>query len=434
MPVPPIDVHHLLLFLLQVGLLLALALGLGRLATRWGMPAVVGELTTGIVLGPSLLGQLAPGLSGWLMPTVDSQVHLLDAVAQLGVLLLVAVAGIEVDLPLVRRRAGTVAAVGGAGLVIPFGLGVAAGFLIPETLLTEGSDRLVFALFIGVALCVSALPVITKLLADLRLLHRTIGQLTLAAGIVDDVFGWFVLSVVAAMATTGARAGDAVLSLLALLLVAALAVTAGRPLVRAVLRRTERVGEAAPTVTAAVAIVMLCAAGTHALRLEAVFGAFVAGLLIRASGVDLANLAPLRVMVMAVLAPLFFAVAGLRMDLTALADPVVLAVAAGVLLLAVVGKFAGAGLGALASRLTRWEALALGAGLNTRGVIQIVVATVGLRLGVLGTETYTIVVLVAIATTLMAPPILRLAVRRIDYTAEEELRRQHAAAFAGERG
>jgi Kef-type K+ transport system membrane component KefB len=162
--------------------------------------------------------------------------------------------------------------------------------------------------------------------------------------------------------------------------------------------------------------------------MEAIVGTFFGGILIGSSPwIDRERLAPLRTFVMAVLAPLFFATAGLRMDLTALGRPVVLGSAFVVLLIAIAGKFVGVYLGARASRLNHWHALALGSGMNARGVIEVVIAMVGLRLGVLSTEMYTIIVLVAIVTSLMAPPMLRYAVRRIDITAEEEEREK---AFA----
>lgn len=139
---------------------------------------------------------------------------------------------------------------------------------------------------------------------------------------------------------------------------------------------------------------------------------------------------PLRTLVISVLAPIFFATAGLRMDLTALARPAVLISAVAVLAVAVVGKFVGAYLGARASRLSHWEGLALGAGLNARGVIEVIVAMVGLRLGILNTAAYTIVVLIAIATSLMAPPTLRYAARRIEVTTEEREREKVLAVAA----
>ncbi|MHC5908234.1 cation:proton antiporter [Streptomyces sp. S6] len=421
-PVPTIGRHALLVFLLQVAFLLLLALVLGRLATRFGLPAVAGELSAGVLVGPSLLEPLLPGFSDWLLPQQAAQMNLLDAVGQLGVLLLVGVTGAEMNFALVRRRGPTAAKVSVAGLVLPLGLGIATGFLLPRSFVPAGTDLTVFALFLGVAMCVSALPVIAKTLLDMKLLHRDIGQLILAAGVVDDVAGWFLLSIVSAMATTGLTAGVVATSVLYPVGVVLFAVVIGRPLVRTALRRAGRSQSATPTVATAVVLVLLGSAATQAMHLEAVFGAFVSGVLIATSGaVDPQKLEPLRTLVLAVLAPLFFATAGLRMDLTALARPAVLGAALAVLFVAVAGKFGGAFIGSRLSGLNRWEALALGAGMNSRGVVEVIVAMTGLRLGVLDTETYTIVVLVAIVTSLMAPPILRYAMTHVEEAAETRL-------------
>jgi len=178
-------------------------------------------------------------------------------------------------------------------------------------------------------------------------------------------------------------------------------------------------------------MVLLAAAGTQALGFEAVLGAFVAGIVIGSCGaLDPPALAPLRSVVATILAPLFFATAGLRIDLTELRHLDVLAAAAAILLVAIAGKFAGAAIGALSSRLGPWQALALGASMNARGVIQIVVANVGVRVGVLDTASYTIVILVAVVTSLMAAPILRWAMSRIEDTPEEHERRAAHAGFA----
>lgn len=429
-PVPPIPAHPLLVFLLQVGLLLVLAILLGRLAGRLRLPAIVGELTAGVLLGPSLFGWLAPGLSGWLFPAQAEQAHLLDAVGQIGVLLLVGLTGVEMDLAMVRRRGLTAVRVSTAGLLIPLGLGIGLGFPIARLLDIRG-DTVVFVFFLGVAMCVSAIPVIAKMLMDMNLMHRDVAQLTLAAGTVDDAVGWFLLSIVSAMAVGGLTTGKVALAVAYLVLVVLAAVLIGRPLVRRVLRLSG--GSAQQTVAVAAALILLAGAGTQALGLEAVFGAFLCGALIGSSGqFARAQTAALRTVVLSVLAPVFFATAGLRIDLRALAHPTILAAAVIVLLTAIVGKFAGAYLGALLSRLTRWEALALGAGMNARGVIEVIVAMVGLRLGILNTATYTIVVLVAVVTSVMAPPLLRIAMRRVQVTPEEEARRRLGTPAADE--
>jgi Kef-type K+ transport system membrane component KefB len=431
-PISPIAPHQLLVFLLQVALLLLLALCLGRLAQRLRMPAIVGELTAGVVVGPSLVGHLAPGFVSWLLPARPEQVHLLDAVGLLGVVLLVGITGSHIDLQMLRRRRATAARVSIAGLVVPLGLGVALGVALPATLMPDHTDRRVFALFIGVAMCVSAIPVIAKMLADMRLLHRDIGQLTLAASMVDDAVGWFLLSVVSAMATVGVSVGGVSLAVLSLFGFVLSAVTVGRALVRGAMRLAARSAEPGVTVVTAVIIILLGAAATQALGMEPIFGAFVAGILVGApAAADQVKLAPLRTVVLGVLAPLFLATAGLRMDLVALAEPRVALAAAAVLAVAIAGKFIGAYIGAKLSRLSSWQGVALGASMNARGVIEVVVAMVGLRLGVLNTASYTMVVLVALVTSLMAPPLLRLAMNRVVQNGEERTRKATHDAWAG---
>jgi Kef-type K+ transport system membrane component KefB len=431
-PVAPLAAKPLLVFLLALVVLLLLARLLGSLAERLGLPAIVGELMTGVILGPSLLGHLAPGVSGWMLPAKPDQMHLIDAVGQLGVLLLVGITGTHLDVGLLRRQAFTATAVSVCGLVVPLSLGVATGLLVPASLTANGrSGHWVFALFLGVAMCVSAIPVIAKTLSDMRLLHRNVGQLTLAAGMIDDAVGWLLLSVVSAAATVGVSAGRVGLTLAYLVGFVAVGASAGRLLVRRVMARAARSEEPGPTVAAAVIVVLLGAVVTQTLGLEPVFGAFVAGILIATSRPAQVRLAPLRTVVLSVLAPLFLATAGLRMDLTALVRPAVAVTAVAVLAVAIAGKFVGAYTGARLSRLSPWEGLALGAGMNARGVIEVIVALIGLRLGVLNTATYTIVVLVAIVTSLMAPPLLRLAMARVASNDDERLRKMDHDLWRG---
>lgn len=421
--VAPLPAHQLLVLLLQVSALLLVAVGLRPVLARIGLPSVVGELSAGILLGPTVLGHLSAGFSGWLFPASASQFHLLDALGQLGVVMLIGVTGMEVDLALVRRRGTTALRIGFCGLVLPLGLGVGTGMLIPASLLAAGSTRLGFALFLGVALCVSALPVISKMLGDMHLLHRDVGQLTLAAATFDDVVGWLLLSVVSAVAVGSVHTGAVVLSVGRTVVLVTIATVLARPVIRTAMSRRWRDADIRSRSAMATLLILLGAALTLAAGLEAMFGAFLVGTVIGTAGPEVAaSLAPLREFVMAVLAPIFFAIVGLRIDLLALTRPLVLVTLAVVLVVAVTGKFAGVFLGARVGRVGRWEALAVGAGLNARGAIQIAIATAGLRLGALSESTYTIIVLVAVATTVMTPPILALVMRHVQQTAAEELR------------
>ncbi|WP_173058221.1 cation:proton antiporter [Phytohabitans houttuyneae] len=423
--------HKLLVFLLAITVLLVLARCFGWLARKAGMPALVGELLTGVVLGPSILGHLAPGITDWLLPAESEQMHLLDAVGQIGVLLLVGVTGAHLDLRLLRRRGGTAAKVSLGGLLIPLVFGLALGAFLPTVMETGDKDRVSFALFVGVAMCVSAIPVIAKTLTDMRLLHRNVGQLILLAGTLDDVVGWFLLSIVSAVAISGLSAGQVSLTFVYLVGFVILAALLGRPLVGRFMKVADRSDESGPSVAAAVTVVLAGAVTTHVLRMEAVFGAFVAGILIGAVAPNKAKLAPLRTLVMSVLAPIFLATAGLRMDLTALADPTVALAALAVLAIAIAGKFAGAYAGARLSRMSRWEGIAIGAGMNARGVVEVIVAMTGLRLGVLNPAMYTVFVLVAIVTSLMAPPMLRRAMAKVEHSDEERLREMEHGAWIG---
>ncbi|GAA2254343.1 hypothetical protein GCM10010232_49250 [Streptomyces amakusaensis] len=404
--VPPLPAHTLLLFLLQTGVLLSLALVLGRLARRARLPGVVGELTAGVLLGPTVLAALAPGLSARLFPPDAGQMHLLDAVGQLGVLLLVGFTGMHLDLTLARRNAKATAAVSAAALLFPLALGYALGRVLPAGLRPPGADPTVFAMFLGVALCVSSIPVIARVLGDMDLLHRPVGQMILVVATVDDAVGWLLVSIVTALAVTGPGEIATPLVHLAVLLLAAL--TAGRWTIRRVMRWAARDGTGAPAVTAVVVLVVLFSAGAQALGFEPVLGAFLCGVLIRTTSPDPATQArrldPLDTTVLAFLAPLFFALAGLRIDLTALAQPTTALWAGAALAVAVTAKFLGAFTGGALAGLGRWESLAVGAGINARGVVQIVVAVVGVRAGLLTTELYSIIVLIAITTPLMAPP------------------------------
>ncbi len=434
-PIPQVSSHELLIFLMQVGLLLVCALILGRVAAKFSLPAVVGELLAGVLLGPTVFGHMAPGTWTWLFPANAAQAHMTDALAQIGLLLLVGLTGAHLDIAQIRRRGATAMTVSLSGLIIPLGLGIAVGFALPMTLLSPTTTRPTFALFLGVAMCVSAIPVIAKTLMDMKLMHRNIGQLTVAAGMVDDAVGWFLLSVVSAMAIGSVQGWQIVFTIGELCLFVLGAIFIGRPLVRWLFRIAGRSEEAGPSVATAVAVILAGAAITHSLGLEAAFGAFVAGVLVAAPGkreaVSPTKLVALRTFVMWFAAPVFLATAGLRMDLTVLRDPTVLVSALVVLAIAIGGKFAGAYLGGWLSKLNRRECLALGAGMNARGVVEVVVALAGLRLGVLTTTTYTIIVLVAVVTSLMAPPLLRRAMAGVDHTAEERLRERLQARWAG---
>ncbi|HEX5067932.1 MAG TPA: cation:proton antiporter [Myxococcota bacterium] len=417
--------HQLLLFWVQLLVLLVTARGLGALARRLGQPPVVGELAAGLLLGPSVLGHVAPSFSAWLFPEDPVQRSMVAAVAWLGVLLLLVVTGFETDLTLVRRLGRATARVAIGSLVVPVLVGVGLGLAMPEHFLGAAAERPVFALFMGTALGISALPVLAAVLSQLGLMRRSIAQVMIAAAMVNDLAGWMLLGIAARLAQSGeVGGGQLALSVAGMALFGLFMLTLGQRGTDWLLRRV-RTTQAGPRGAFTVALGAALAAGcaTQFLGLEAVLGAFVAGIVLgRSKFQHDETFALLDRLTGAFLAPIFFSTAGLRVDLTLLAESDVALWGIAVLAAASVSKFAGAYLGGWFAGLPTRERLALGAGLNARGAVEIVVATVGLSVGVLSQSSYAVIVLMAMATSIAAPPLLRRALRGWQGSEEEQLR------------
>jgi Kef-type K+ transport system membrane component KefB/nucleotide-binding universal stress UspA family protein len=428
----PVGEHELLLFWLQLVVLLGTARGFGALARRYGQPRVVGELAAGIVIGPSLFGRAFPELAGWLFPGDGVQSALLLAVAWLGIALLLLVTGFETDLQLLRRLGWPAASLSTGSLVVPLGLGIGLGWIMPTTLWGAEANRLGFALFIGVALSISALPVIAKIMTDMGLLRRNVGQLTIAAGMANDLVGWMLLGAVVGVFTAG-RVDVAALGLTLLGVVAfiALSLTVGQRGVDLVLRRARVSGGFGAALAATIFLTFALGAVTQALGVEAVLGALVAGVVLGRSRYQRADVKrSIEVLSTEIFAPLFFATAGLYVDLAVLLEPEALLWAVIVIAVAAVGKLVGSYAGGRLSGLSSMESLAAGIGLNARGAMEIVLATIGLSLGALNDTSYAIVVLLAVSTSMAAPPLLRPVLRRLKAAPEEAERLEREQLLA----
>ncbi len=428
----PLGHHDLLLFWLQLLVLFVAARGLGLLAQRFGQPSVIGELAAGLVVGPSLLGRLFPDVAAWLFPGDDVHSGILLAVAWIGVILLLVETGFETDLALLSRMGGSTAMVPLGSLVLPLALGIGTGFVMPDVFVAEG--RTIFALFIGVSLAISALPVVAKVLIELRLMRRNVGQVIIAAGMVDDIVGWIMLSTLAGVASAGRfEAGRLGLTVAALVAFIGLAFTLGQRATDSVLRRSlhsRHDGTALP-LTAVMLIVLVFSAVTQAIQIEAVFGAFVAGIVIARSRYFHRDVeATIHGFTHALFAPVFFATAGMYVDLGALADPTVALWAAIVLVVASVGKLVGSYIGGRMGPLGHRESIAVGVGLNARGALEIIIATIALSIGVFNQQAYTVIVLLAMTTSMMAPPLLRWALSNISASDEEAERLEREELLA----
>lgn len=425
----------ILLLVLQVSVLLFAARALGEVAQRLGQPSVVGEILAGIILGPSLLASLFPVLGEWIIPQTEIQGYLLEVVSLIGAMFLLLITGLETDIKLIKRHARTAAGVSFGGIIITFASGFALGQLLPDFLLADSDERLVFSLFVATALSISAIPVISKVLMDLNLMRRDIGQTILAAGMSDDTIGWILLSIVAGLASGEAVTAGSVFQIVgSVLAFMVISFTLGRWLVRKLLifvqdeiRSTDRL------LTLVIILTFAWGAITQALHLEAVLGAFVMGILFgMMPRLPEDVIHKLESIALGIFAPIFFAVAGLKVNILNLLDPTLIIITLIVIAVATVGKIAGTYFGArVIGGKDHWTSLSFGAGLNARGAMEIIIATIGLNLGILAQDMFSIIVVMAMATSLMAPSALRWVLKRVEVGKEEEERLRKEELEAG---
>ena len=418
--------HDVLVLVIQVAVLLFTARALGEVAQRLGQPAVVGEILAGIVLGPSFLSSLVPAVGEWIVPQTDVQGYLLEVISLIGAMFLLLITGLETDLSLIRHHARTAIGVSFGGITFTFLSGFLLGQFLPDFLLADENERLIFALFIATAMSISAIPVIAKVLMDLNLMRRDIGQTIIAAGMSDDTIGWILLSIVAGLASGAAVSVGSVLQTVgSVLAFMVLSFTLGRWFVKKALDFVQDgVISRDRLLTLIVVLTFTWGAITQALNLEAVLGAFVMGILFgQMPRLPEAVHHKLESVALGIFSPVFFAVAGLKVNILNLLEPQLILIALLVIAVATGGKVIGTYTGArLIGRRDHWTSLSFGAGLNARGAMEIIIATIGLNLGILAQDMFSIIVVMAMTTSLMAPPALRWVLRNVQ-PGEEEMKR-----------
>lgn len=416
--------HHDILFLLvQLAVLLFTARLFGEIALRLGQPSVVGEILAGIILGPSLLSSLFPAFGEVIVPHEGVPGYLLEVVSLIGAMFLMLITGLETDLNLIKRHARTAIGVSLGGVAVSFAGGFIVGQLLPDDLLADPNQRLVFALFVATTMAITAIPVIAKVLMDMNLVRRDIGQTILAAGMSDDTIGWTLLSVVTGLiGGTTLELSTLFRSLGSVALFLIVSFTIGLWLVRASLRYTlDEIKGRDKVLTLVVVWMFAWGAFTQFLEIEAVLGAFVMGILFsQMRSLPAETVHRLESIALGIFSPIFFAVAGLKVNIISLLTPRLMLVSVVILVVAIVGKTLGTYLGArLIGGKDHWTALAYGAGLNARGAIGIIIATIGLSLGILTQDMFSIIVLMAIVTSIYAPTMLRVVLARVQPDPEE---------------
>lgn len=392
-------------FFLELAVILAVCRVVGLAARRIGQPQVVGEMIAGVVLGPSLLGVLAPGVQQQLFPPGPANT-VLYTLAQIGLVLYMFLIGLNFDIDLIRHRAGTAVVVSAAGILTPLAVGavIAAPLLSAGLFFGEGVSLAMAMLFLGASIATTAFPMLARIIYEKRLTGTPLGTLALACGATDDALSWCILALVLAMHR--GTPGTAVLAIGGGLPYGLLILTLGRRALRVLGPMAERRNAVGPSILSTVlCLLMVCAWFTDVIGIYAIFGAFILGAAMPSGFFAQRLTAMIEPLVTTFLLPLFFVYSGLNTQIGLVDTPGLWAVTLGLFLASVAAKGIACALAAWVRRVPPRESAALGALMNARGLIELILLNIGLQAGIITPTLFTMLVIVAVLTTLMAGPI-----------------------------
>ena len=389
----------------QICIILITAYAVGWLLSKFHQPQVVGEMVAGVLLGPSLLGWVAPGFSAALFP--PESLGPLELLSQVGLLLFMFMVGLELNTTKLRQLGRIAIVISHTSIIVPFFLGALLAVHLYPRVADNSIPFTGFVLFMGVAMSVTAFPVLARILSERNLLGTRLGTLTIACAAVDDVTAWCLLAIIIAVVRSGFN-GLALWQMLAgLAIYVGIMLFVLRPLVK---RLAARYSGAIVTdkIIAALLVCMLASGWvTDWLGIHALFGAFFAGVIMpKDNGFAEDVRKKFRPMVVVLLIPIFFAFTGLRTNFGLIGGAEALFYCALVLIVAVIGKFGGSMVAAKVMGTPWRESAAIGILMNTRGLIELVILNIGLDIGVLTPPLFSIMVVMAVGTTLMTTPLL----------------------------
>ncbi len=402
---------ELIQLMIQLSAMLALGRLMAEVARKFKQPAVVGEIIAGVILGPTILGMIAPGWFDVLFPKIGNSTLALDGFTRVAVVLLLFIAGLEVDLHIVFQQGKQALSTSFFGLIIPFFLGFIIPFLFPAFFGdTGGTDLLLFSLFMGTAMSISALPVIVRIMMDLKLFKTRIGMLVVASAMVDDLIGWMIFSVILGLIGKG-RDISIGYTILLTLSFAILMLTLGRGLLNRVLPWVnKKMAWPGGLLSLSMALCFLGAAFTEFIGIHAVFGAFMIGVALGDSE-HLSEKAKeiVHQFINNIFAPLFFVSIGLKVNFLINFDPWITLV---IIVIAFAGKLIGCGFGARLGGFSRNESLAAGFGMNARGAMEIILGLIALESGLINETIFVSLVIMALVTSVSSGPMMEWALGR----------------------
>ncbi|HLO00132.1 MAG TPA: cation:proton antiporter [Pyrinomonadaceae bacterium] len=393
------------ILLLQIIVIIILARSFAVLFRRIGQPPVMGEIVAGLVLGPSVLGWLSPPTLALLFPSAS--LTTLSLLSQVGVVLFMFVVGMELDIQYLRTKASAAIMISHASIVVPFLMGAALALFIYTPLAPAKTSFTAFALFMGIAMSITAFPVLARILEDRGLAKTNLGSTAIACAAVDDATAWCILAIVIAIVKSSGVTASLVTILLVLLFVGVLLFGLKPRIATLITTRVEKKEYGKGLLAGIVALVLACAWVTESLGIHALFGAFLAGIVMPPAAHLRSFLREkLESFSSAALLPLFFAFIGLRTEIRLLNDWAGWLMCLAIIVVAVAGKLGGSMLMARWTRMSWRDSLAIGVLMNTRGLIELVILNIGYDLGILSARIFVMMVIMALVTTFMTAPLL----------------------------
>jgi Kef-type K+ transport system membrane component KefB len=395
--------------IIQIAVILIFANLIGYGLSKIKQPFVIGEIVAGILLGPSFLGRISPSVSRALFP--ENSLNILMILSQIGLILFMFAIGAELDLKAVQKRLGSLIFISQFSMVVPFAMGLGAAYFLYNNFAPHNVPFLGFALFIGISMSITAFPVLARMVKERGLSHTNVGITALSCAGINDIVAWCLLAAVVAIVRKGSVVSSfhTILWCLCYVLVMMLVV---RPVLRVLINSAK--GNAAGRGSMAIILVLLLISSwvTESIGIHSLFGAFFAGLVLPGNAdfrkTIINNIGHLG---MVLLLPLFFVISGLRTRIELMTDTHTLIIGSIVILTAIAGKLGGTALAARLARFSLKDSLSIGALMNTRGLMELIVLNIGYDLGVFSLSMFTIMVLMALISTMMTFPLLDLIAR-----------------------
>jgi Kef-type K+ transport system membrane component KefB/nucleotide-binding universal stress UspA family protein len=412
---PGLSEHSVLLLFLDLAVLLLASLICGEVMVRLGQPAIIGQILAGVLLGQTVFGNFFPAQSAWLFPQDGNHLKYIEAFSWIGVSFLLMLTGMETDASTLKRLGKPALYFALFGFLGPLLTGAAISFFLPDRLVTAPAERMAFAVLLGAVFAAASVAVVGKVLMDMKLMRRDIGLLVLSAALSHDLLCCLLLAAIAVLSGGGSHGDNTLLIAIGGTLGFAGFLYFGRPLFFNILRLiNDKVSSSDGLITAMVALLLLCAAATEALGVHIVLGAFAAGVILSQAPVVSAKMVrPLEVVTMGFFAPIFFASAALKVNMTVLCDPQLALITIALCLATVASKLLFCCLAGKLSDIGPFESLSVSIGANTKGSMGIILAMLGYALKIITIDMMAVTIFISLFSTAIGPPFLKWALSKV---------------------